>query len=136
MQNTDLERISVVAGIIFNKNKEVLIGSRKKTCDYAGYWEFPGGKIEPSETEIVALKRELKEEIGISVTDSFFFMEVPYDYASHNVQLQFRLVFDFDGEPKSLENQELMWIDIGRLTEIKMLAANTKVIEKLKMEFQ
>ena len=63
-------RIEVVAAVIFNSRGEFLLAQRPHGKVYAGYWEFPGGKVEPVEDILTALKRELHEELGIDVTDA------------------------------------------------------------------
>ena len=65
-KNTSIE---VVVGIIHNSNEEVFIAKRQKNQFMAGYWELPGGKVEPGEDHVSAVIRELFEETGITVKD-------------------------------------------------------------------
>ncbi len=133
MLNTDPDRISVAAGIVFDENKRVLVGKRTPPCTYADLWEFPGGKILPSELVSEALARELREEVGILVKTSIPFVKFPYDYDKRKVFLNFRLVFEYDGIPKPLEQQDLQWINIPQLSKFEFLAPNARVIEMLQL---
>ncbi len=85
---------------------KVLLGSRPEGKPYAGWWELPGGKLEPGESVHEALVRELKEELALTVTDSvpWFVMEKSYPHAY--VRLHFRRTASFLGTPVNLENQE------------------------------
>ena len=89
---------------------KVLLGSRPEGKPYAGWWELPGGKLEPGESVHEALVRELKEELALTVTDSvpWFVMEKSYPHAY--VRLHFRRSASFLGTPVSLENQEFRWV--------------------------
>ena len=135
MLSTEPDRISVAVGIIFDSQNRVLIGKRRPPCAYAGYWEFPGGKIMPFESDAEALKRELQEEIGILVHESLPFTKFAYDYADRKVMLHFHLVFEYEGTPRPLEEQTIQWAAISVLPEIGMLAPNVKVIESLQLKF-
>lgn len=63
------EPIDVAVGILMQPNGDVLVGQRPEGKPYAGYWEFPGGKVEAGESIFAALQREFKEELGIEVLD-------------------------------------------------------------------
>ena len=98
--------VDVAVGVLIREDGKVLLGSRPEGKPYAGYWEFPGGKIEADETVHQALVRELKEELDIGVADSFpwFVMEHRYEHA--HVRLHFRRSYDFVGAGKAREGQE------------------------------
>jgi 8-oxo-dGTP diphosphatase len=68
--------VEVAVGILLKEGKEVLMGKRPEGKPYAGYWEFPGGKLEAGESVELALHRELKEELGI-VTVSYTHLTLP-----------------------------------------------------------
>ncbi len=98
--------VEVAVGVLIREDGRVLLGSRPAGKPYAGYWEFPGGKLEEGETVHAALVRELKEELDISLSDSFpwFVMEHRYEHA--HVRLHFYRSHDFIGTPKAKEGQQ------------------------------
>lgn len=98
--------VDVAVGILIREDGRVLLGSRPEGKPYAGYWEFPGGKLEAGESVHEALVRELKEELDIAVADSFpwFVMEHRYEHA--HVRLHFRRSHDFVGSGKAKEGQQ------------------------------
>jgi 8-oxo-dGTP diphosphatase len=118
----------VVVGLVCNSQKEVLIALRGKHQHQGGLWEFPGGKLEPGEIETDALARELKEELGILVTDSQFYLTTKFDYGDKFVELMVYKVRAFSGEPVGNEGQELRWIYINDLARQNFPAANEPII--------
>src|SRR3954467_9093523 len=92
-------RIEVVAAVIFNEHGEFLLAQRPPGKAYAGYWEFPGGKLEPGESPAHALARELDEELGITVRTASPWMVQEFVYPHAHVELNFFRVHAFDGEP-------------------------------------
>jgi len=85
----------VVVGLIYNLQNKILIALRGKHQHQGGLWEFPGGKLEPGEIEAVTLARELKEELGISVIDSQFYLTTKFDYGDKTVELTVYKVREF-----------------------------------------
>jgi 8-oxo-dGTP diphosphatase len=86
-----------------------LLTSRPAGKVYQGYWEFPGGKLEPGESAHNALQRELQEELGISIRDSVPWREEMVDYPHALVRLIFRKVYEWDGELQMREAQSCSW---------------------------
>lgn len=123
--------IHAVVGIIKKENK-FLIAERPKDKPYSGYWEFPGGKIEPNETAYTALVRELKEEIGIDIISAIAWFKHSHDYPDKKVFLECYLVQEFLGEPKALENQTLYWATLPEIHQLPILEGNWMILEKLK----
>ncbi len=115
--------IEVCAAVIFD-GKSVLVTSRPADREYAGYWEFPGGKIEPGESMAACLKRELHEELGMDVMvfDPIYFTE--HEYPERTVRLHFIRCISYAGEPVPRENQEFRWVPRSRLGEVKFLPAD------------
>lgn len=132
MLNIEPDRIRVAVGLVLDSRQRVLIGCRTLRDQYFGKWEFPGGKIQNGESVSDALKRELDEEIGILVISSTHFDSFNYDYPDRKVRLNFRLVEHYSGEPNSLEQQDLRWVEIDDLGTFDMLAPNFRIIEQLK----
>lgn len=122
----------VVVGLVCNSQKEILIALRGKHQHQGGLWEFPGGKLEPDEIETDALARELKEELGILVTDSQLYLTTKFDYGDKFVELMVYKVRTFLGEPVGNEGQELRWICINDLAVQDFPAANEPIILALK----
>ena len=98
----------VTAAIILNESR-VLIGRRKPNQALGGYWEFPGGKLEAGETVVQALRRELQEEIGITIQDCTLWKTERIDYPHALVQLNFCKVTQWTGELQMLESQSFAW---------------------------
>lgn len=123
--------IQVAIGIVSNPQKQLLIAKRPDHWIGAGFWEFPGGKIETDEDSRAALKRELLEEVGIFVEDCSPLININYDYPERTVVLHAWLVHRYVGEPKGLEGQEIAWCEPADLDKINMLPANRAVLELL-----
>ncbi len=106
---TPVKRIDVAVGVLRNAQGEYLFAQRPEGKPMAGYWEFPGGKVEAGESIHDALARELHEELGIDIGDSRHWLEVEHVYPHAHVLLHFRLITEWQGEPHSRENQDLHW---------------------------
>lgn len=101
--------IRVATGVILNQQGEVLLAQRPEGKPWAGWWEFPGGKIEQGESIHQALARELNEELGISIQTSVPWVEFIYEYPNTTVELYFRKVYQWEGEIRGLEQQAFAW---------------------------
>lgn len=127
-------RIHVAVGVITNPDKnKVLITKRTATQHLAGFWEFPGGKIEKDEDITVALYRELNEELGIVVKEAKQLTIVSYDYPDKKVLLDVWQVCDWSGKPKGKENQEIVWANINELDDYDFPEANKHIIQTLSL---
>ncbi len=127
----------VAAGVLIKPNGEYLLASRPAGKPWAGWWEFPGGKIEAGETPEHALIRELQEELGITPTHILPWLQRIYDYPethdspAKTVHLHFHFVTDWQGELTSHEGQEFSWQQPGKLTVSPVLPANTPMMKAL-----
>ena len=101
--------VDVAVGILMRPNGDVLLGQRPPGKPYAGYWEFPGGKLETGESVFSALQREFMEELAVEVLDSEPWCCVEYVYPHAHVRLHFHIVRAWRGEPQSLEQQAFAW---------------------------
>jgi 8-oxo-dGTP diphosphatase len=110
-------------------NGDVLLGQRPDGKPYAGYWEFPGGKVEPGETIVDALKREFVEELGVSIVSAEPWCGVEYVYPHAHVRLHFYISREWDNEPRSLEGQAFAWQ--GSVGVEPLLPATVPLIEWL-----
>ena len=124
-------RIEVVAAVIYNQRGEFLLAQRPPGKAYAGYWEFPGGKVETGEDAATALKRELHEELGIEVTTAYPWLTRDFDYAHADVRLRFFRVTGWSGEAHGREQQQLSWQSIRNLAVAPVLPANGPILRGL-----
>jgi 8-oxo-dGTP diphosphatase len=97
----------------------------------AGFWEFPGGKRAASEERYDALRRELREELGIEVLAAEPFSELVHDYPDKRVRLDVWRIVRYRGEPQSREGQELSWLDPTQLACVGMLPADAPIVAAL-----
>ena len=126
-----MTQVTEVAAAVIERGGEILLAQRPAGKPYPGFWEFPGGKIEPGEDALAALTRELKEELDITVTAATPWITRRYVYTHATVRLHFFRVTAWDGEPKPLEDQAIAWQKVERLTVSPMLPANAPVLAAL-----
>jgi 8-oxo-dGTP diphosphatase len=101
--------VEVAAAVLQREDNSFLLAQRPPGKIWAGYWEFPGGKIEPGETPYHALVRELREELGITVTTAYPWVTRVYTYPHATVRLNFFRVTAWSGELHPHEGQEFSW---------------------------
>ena len=123
--------VEVAAAVILRADGAFLLARRPEGRVYAGWWEFPGGKIEAGEPASAALARELHEEIGIDVTQSWPWLTRVFTYAHATVRLHFFRVTHWTGEPHPREGQQLAWQRIGEPMVEPMLPANAPILASL-----
>ncbi len=99
----------VLMGVLLRPDGDFLLTSRPEGKVYAGYWEFPGGKVEPGETIEQALRRELIEEIGLTIGAVHPWRSVLVDYPHALVRLNFCKVYEWTGELHMHEGQQCAW---------------------------
>ena len=121
----------VAAAILRRVDGKVLLAERPLGKPWAGWWEFPGGKIEANETPEQALKREIIEELGIEITKIYPWIIRTFQYPEKTVKLHFFIVTAWLGEPKSCEGQTLSWQHPAHTTVSPMLPANLPIIASL-----
>jgi 8-oxo-dGTP diphosphatase len=105
----DRKLIEVAVGVLIRADGAFLLTSRPAGKVYEGYWEFPGGKLEAGETVEQALRRELIEEIGITIGNVQPWKQELVDYPHALVRLNFCKVFDWSGELHMREGQSFAW---------------------------
>ena len=132
--NTDL--VEVVAAVIERPDGSFLLAQRPPGKAYAGYWEFPGGKVEPGEPLSVALARELHEELGIEIERAYPWIVQIYTYPHAKVRLNFFRVRAWRGEPHGKEAQQLAWQHVSALAVAPLLPANAPVLRALRLPFE
>jgi 8-oxo-dGTP diphosphatase len=105
----DRDIVDVAVGVLIDRDGRFLLTSRPPGKVYAGWWEFPGGKLESGETVVVALARELHEELGITVLVAEPWHTTRIDYAHARVRLHFCKVLAWRGEFEMREGQAMAW---------------------------
>ena len=125
--------LEVVAAVVLQPNGQFLLAERPPGKVYAGYWEFPGGKVEAGESLHAALARELHEELGIEVDEATPWLTRVYTYPHATVRLSFFRVTRWHGEAHGKENQRLSWQSTGALTVAPLLPANGPILRALSL---
>ena len=108
-RSSDRSWVQVAVGVLMRSDDSFLLTSRPEGKAYEGFWEFPGGKLEAGETVEQALRRELQEEIGITIQDCTLWKTERIDYPHALVQLNFCKVTQWTGELQMLESQMFAW---------------------------
>jgi 8-oxo-dGTP diphosphatase len=125
--------VDVAAAVLQRPDGCFLLAQRPRGKIYEGYWEFPGGKIEPGETPTQALTRELDEELGIQALRVYPWLIRIYRYPHATVKLNFLRVVQWSGDPVSREAQAFAWQRPGELGVSPLLPANTAVLKALEL---
>jgi 8-oxo-dGTP diphosphatase len=99
----------VAVGILIRADGALLLSTRPEGKAYAGYWEFPGGKIEAGESVTEALRRELIEELGVTIGQAHEWKTTEHDYPHALVRLHWCKVFDWVGDFEMREGQQMAW---------------------------
>ena len=124
--------VDVAVGILIRPDGRLLLASRPEGKPYAGYWEFPGGKLEPGETVAHALKRELHEELGVDVGSVHPWVVRVFDYPHALVRLHFCRVFEWSGELHARERQRFGFFALDSLPA-PLLPATVPVLRGLEL---
>lgn len=122
--------IDVALAVIKDKQGRYLVAQRPASTDYAGYWEFPGGKREAGEDRFQALKRECSEELGIAIEHARPLFCWNYRYSDRAVRLDAWLVDGYSGEAHGAEDQTVRWLYPSEFDRYRFLEAN-KVLMKV-----
>ena len=129
----DRKTVDVAVGVLIKPNGDFLLTSRPPGKVYEGYWEFPGGKLEAGETVEQALRRELQEEIGITIGAAIAWKVELVDYPHALVRLNFCKVFDWAGELHMHEGQSFAWQNLP-VTVAPVLPGTIPVLEWFAVE--
>ena len=132
--------VEVAAAVLQRPDNSFLLAQRPPDKIWAGYWEFPGGKIEPGETPCHALVRELREELGITVTTAYPWLTRVYTYPHATVRLNFFRVTAWSGELHPHEGQVFSWQSPlshgggrGQVSVSPLLPANAPILRALSL---
>ncbi len=128
--------VEVAVAVIERADGMFLMASRPMDKVYAGWWEFPGGKIEVGESPMAALKRELREELGIEAVRAWPWLNRAFVYPHARVMLRFFRVTDWRGDPHPHEGQTLAWTQ-ARAPEVDpILPANGPILKALRLPLE
>jgi 8-oxo-dGTP diphosphatase len=128
--------VEVAAAVLQRADGAFLLAQRPAGKVYAGYWEFPGGKVEPGEPAHEALARELREELGIDVERAYPWLTREHVYPHGHVRLNFFRVVSWRNEPHPREDQAIAWQRLGTRMAAPMLPANAPVLASLALPFE
>lgn len=123
-------RIDVVAAVIWSR--EHFLGVRRpEGKPLAGFWEFPGGKVETGESREDALTRELQEELGLTPLETSFWRTLRHDYEHLHVTLHFYHIHSWTGALQAREGHELRWLLPAEAQKLPFLEADTEIVQAL-----
>jgi len=128
--------VEVAAAVIEQPDGRFLMARRPEGKVYAGWWEFPGGKVEAGETAREALDRELREELGIEVEEAWPWLNRAYAYPHADVMLRFFRVTRWRGEPHPHEGQLLAWTRADAPAVSPILPANGPILKALRLPLE
>ena len=120
----EVEPVHVAVGVVLDTARRVLITRRASNSHQGGLWEFPGGKVEAGENLLLALARELREELGIEIGRTSPLLEVTHDYGDKQVLLDVHVVWEFDGKAQGLEQQPMAWVAPADLAQVIVFLAS------------
>lgn len=125
--------VHVAIGVLIDPpTGAVLVARRPEHTHQGGFWEFPGGKVEAGETVSAALRRELREELGIELDSAEPLLQVSHAYPDKTVLLDVWRVNAYQGEPYGQEGQPLAWLKPENMIESSFPAADAPIIERLR----
>ena len=124
--------IDVVAGVIRRDDGRLLITQRMADDTLGGYWEFPGGKVDPGEALKTALARELMEEIGVETEIGEQIHHIVHAYPDRDVRLYFFAAHIVSGEPQKLEVADLRWVTTDELMDYQFPEADRPILNQLR----
>jgi 8-oxo-dGTP diphosphatase len=131
-----VKKVEVAAAVIERPDGTFLLGRRPPNGIYAGWWEFPGGKVEAGETPQQALVRELQEELGIDVECAYPWIMREHVYEHAHVRLHFFRVTEWRGELRDLQHDQLAWQTADDVFVAPVLPANAPVFAGLRLPMQ
>jgi 8-oxo-dGTP diphosphatase len=131
MSDDDRDRVTVVVAAAIERDGRYLAARRTRPADVAGRWEFPGGKIEPGETDEEALAREIREELGVEIAVG---QRIPGEWTLHgDLVLHLYVATLTDGEPAPLEqHDEIRWVRPADFDDVDWLPSDLDAVRRLR----
>ena len=127
-----MKTVHVVAAVIRDENR--VFATQRGYGEYKDGWEFPGGKIEPGETQREALKREIQEELETEITVGDLLTVVAYDDPKFHLSLECYWCEILNGTPVLKEHEAARWLELGALDSVAWLPADQTVVEVIRAQ--
>lgn len=125
--------VDVAVAVLLRPDGATLLARRPRGKAYAGYWEFPGGKLDPGEPVFQALRREIREELDIDIERAYPWITRTFAYPHATVRLHFHRVLAWRGQPRALEHEALAWRRPDSVELEPLLPANGPVLRGLSL---
>ncbi|BAU29577.1 8-oxo-dGTP diphosphatase [Aneurinibacillus soli] len=128
-----MKKVDVVGAVLVNENDEILCALRSQAMSLPGMWEFPGGKIEAGESPQDALRREIKEELGIEITVGELIADVTHEYPAVIVRLltYYARMINSEVVPIAAEHEKLEWLGRDELAKLEWAPADIPTVERI-----
>lgn len=124
-----MKTIEVVAALIVHDGR--IFATERGYGDWKGWWEFPGGKVEPGETPEAALAREIREELATEISVDRYVTTIEWDYPAFHLSMRCYLCSVVSGSLTLLEHKAASWLDRTHLRTVRWLPADESIIEKI-----
>lgn len=124
-----MKTIEVVAALIVHDGR--IFATERGYGDWKGYWEFPGGKVEPGETPEAALAREIREELATEISVDRYVTTIEWDYPAFHLSMRCYLCSVVSGSLTLLEHEAAAWLDRAHLRTVRWLPADESIIDTI-----
>lgn len=124
-----MRTIDVVAALIIHDRR--IFATQRGYGEWKGYWEFPGGKVEPGETPEEALVREIREELAAEISVGRFVTTIEWDYPAFHLSMRCYLCNVVSGSLTLLEHEAATWLDREHLRSVRWLPADETILEEI-----
>ena len=124
-----MKTINVVAALIVHDGR--IFATQRGYGEWRGWWEFPGGKLEPGETPEEALVREIREELATEISVDRFVTTLEWDYATFHLSVRCYLCSVISGSLTLLEHEAAAWLDREHLHSVKWLPADVEILDEI-----
>ncbi|HSC76472.1 MAG TPA: Nudix family hydrolase [Pseudomonadales bacterium] len=128
-----MKLVHVAVAVIENDNGDILIAKRPDHLHMGGFWEFPGGKVEAGETVLLALQREIHEEVALDIHAAQPLLQIPFQYPDKKVLLDVWHVKNFFGVAQGCEGQQIVWVSRTELCQYEFPPANRAILTALRL---
>ncbi|OQA62071.1 MAG: (deoxy)nucleoside triphosphate pyrophosphohydrolase [Treponema sp.] len=126
--------IDVAAAVIENREGRILIARRKPEISLGGYWEFPGGRIEPGETAAECAAREMKEEMDVHIETGDVLAETVHDYGTKTVHLVAVRAILLGGRMRLHDHDDIRWVTVAEMDDYLFAPADEAIVEAIQAD--